>query len=103
MTIDEMIARKKEYGYTCEYISEKSGVPVSTVRKIFSKNTPAPRMGTLEALRRFFIDSSNNSNNKSYIMEDDHDISFVNESAADHYATNGTPPASGCPPRPAPG
>ncbi|MBR4781368.1 MAG: Uma2 family endonuclease [Lachnospiraceae bacterium] len=90
MTIDEMIARKKEYGYTCEYISEKSGVPVSTVRKIFSKNTPAPRMGTLEALRRFFIDSSNNSNNKSYIMEDDHDISFVNESAADHYATNGT-------------
>ena len=56
MTIDEMIARKKEYGYTCEYISEKSGVPVSTVRKIFSKNTPAPRMGTLEALRTFFAD-----------------------------------------------
>lgn len=90
MTIDEMIARKKEYGYTCEYIAEKSGVPVSTVRKIFSKNTPAPRMGTLEALRNFFKDSDDHSFNKSYFTENDHDISFVSESAAEYYAVNGT-------------
>ena len=90
MTIDEMIARKKEYGYTCEYISEKSGVPVSTVRKIFSKNTPAPRMGTLEALRRFFEASINYRSNNSYLTENDHGISLVNEPAADYYAANGT-------------
>ena len=35
MTIDEMIAKKKEYGFSCDYISQKSGVPFSTVQKIF--------------------------------------------------------------------
>ena len=44
MTIDEMISKKKEYGFSCEYIAEKSGVPLSTVQKIFSK----PRKPTLQ-------------------------------------------------------
>lgn len=35
MTIDEMKKRKIELGYTNRDISEKSGVPVSTLQKIF--------------------------------------------------------------------
>ena len=50
MTIEEMKQRKKELGYTCAKLSELSGVPLSTVQKIFSGATPSPRYGTLLAL-----------------------------------------------------
>lgn len=43
MTIAEMKQRKEELGYTYQMISEKSGVPLSTVQKIFSGATDAPR------------------------------------------------------------
>ena len=54
MTIDEMINRKREYGYSYEYISALSGVPASTVQKVLSKQTSAPRRATIEALRKAF-------------------------------------------------
>ena len=54
MTVDEMIARKKEFGYSYEYIAEKSGVPVSTVQKVLSKRTSSPRYATLAALAKVF-------------------------------------------------
>ena len=50
MTIEAMKARKKELGYTNELIAEKSGVPLSTVQKIFCGATKAPRMETIEAI-----------------------------------------------------
>lgn len=52
MTIDEMIARKNELGYSCERISDLSGVPLGTVQKIFSRITKRPRFATIEALER---------------------------------------------------
>ena len=42
MTINEMLEIKKEYGFSYEYISEKSGVPASTVQKVFCGTTTAP-------------------------------------------------------------
>ena len=61
MTIDEMITRKKEYGYSYEYISALSGVPASTVQKVLSKKTSTPRHATLEALRKAFDSSERTS------------------------------------------
>ncbi|MBR4342610.1 MAG: Uma2 family endonuclease [Lachnospiraceae bacterium] len=55
MTVNEMIARKKEYGFSYEYISKKSGVPVSTIQKVFSRTTSTPRWETIEALNKAFI------------------------------------------------
>lgn len=52
MTIDEMIARKKELGYSNEQISELSGVPLGTVQKIFGRITSAPRRNTILALEK---------------------------------------------------
>lgn len=52
MTIQEMKARKKELGYSNVYLSRLSGVPLSTVQKIFSGATSAPRHATLLALQR---------------------------------------------------
>ena len=49
MTIQEMKNRKKELGYTNQMIADLSGVPLSTVNKLFSGATASPRRSTLLA------------------------------------------------------
>lgn len=56
MNIEEMKMLKAERGYSNEMIAERSGVPLSTVQKIFSGTTSSPRYSTLQALDRFFSD-----------------------------------------------
>ena len=51
MKISDLIERKKELGYTNEMISEKSGVPLSTVNKIFGGITEKPRYNTLQSIQ----------------------------------------------------
>ena len=43
MTIAEMIEKKRELGMNNEMISEASGVPLSTVQKVFGGITKSPR------------------------------------------------------------
>ena len=50
MTIAEMKKRKKELGYSNEDISRLSGIPLSTVCKVFSGATASPRRTTILAL-----------------------------------------------------
>lgn len=52
MTIPEMKERKKELGYTYTQIAELSGVPLSTVNKVFNGVTTSPRYDTLYALEQ---------------------------------------------------
>ena len=47
MKISDLKERKKELGFSNKMISEMSGVPLSTVEKIFSGATEAPRYETL--------------------------------------------------------
>ena len=54
MTVEEMNVRKRELGYSYEQISELSGVPLSTVRKVLGGITTAPRYKTLQALSEAF-------------------------------------------------
>ncbi len=49
MQVETMIAIKKEFKVTYQEISEKSGVPLSTVQKVFAGLT-VPRDKTIEAL-----------------------------------------------------
>ncbi len=49
MIVETMIAIKKESGATYQQISEKSGVPLSTVQKVLGGIT-RPRGNTLDAL-----------------------------------------------------
>ena len=105
MTINEMLEIKKEYGFSYEYISEKSGVPASTVQKVFCGTTTAPRRTTIEALRKVFepLKTQNNHsvnpgknkerNNCSYTdehIEDDLNIGYVCDEQEEVYTTNGT-------------
>ena len=50
MTIQQMLDRKKELGYSYEQISEYSGVPLGTVQKVLGGITKSPRYDTLRAL-----------------------------------------------------
>lgn len=52
MTIEEMKARKKELGLTNEMIASQAGVPISTIQKIFSGATKAPRKLTIRAIEQ---------------------------------------------------
>ena len=54
MTIKEMIEKKKALGYSNQYISDMTGVPLGTVQKIFSGETTSPRYKTLQALKQMF-------------------------------------------------
>ncbi len=50
MTIEEMKQRKRELGLSNEELSRLSGVPFSTIQKIFSGKTSSPRQYTIMAL-----------------------------------------------------
>lgn len=50
MTIEEMRNRKKELGYSYEQLSGLTGIPCSTIQKIFGGTTRAPRRSTIAAL-----------------------------------------------------
>lgn len=52
MTIEEMKARKIELGLTNEMVAFRAGIPISTVQKIFSGATRAPRKLTIEAIEK---------------------------------------------------
>ena len=52
MTLSEMKERKKELGYSYEQIADMSGVPLSTVQKVFSGATQSPRYDTLLAIEK---------------------------------------------------
>ena len=55
MTLKELKAKKIELGLTNSMISKASGVPVSTVEKLFGGTTKAPRKATLEAIERILL------------------------------------------------
>ncbi len=54
LTVKEMLVLKQDFGFSYEYIAEKSGVPLSTVQKVFSRTTATPRRTTIEALNKAF-------------------------------------------------
>lgn len=58
MTLSEMRERKKELGYSYEQIADMSGVPLSTVQKVFSGATQSPRYETLQAIEMVLEDYS---------------------------------------------
>lgn len=58
MTLSEMKERKRELGYSYEQIADMSGVPLSTVQKVFSGATKSPRYETLLAIEKVLEDYS---------------------------------------------
>ncbi|MBR4210232.1 MAG: Uma2 family endonuclease [Lachnospiraceae bacterium] len=63
MTIEEMKKKKTEFGLTAEMISQASGVPLSTIQKIFGGTTKAPRKDTLDAIAKVLHDEEEKHRN----------------------------------------
>ncbi len=83
MTIAEMKRRKKELGYTNEKIAELSGVPLSTIQKIFAGVTDSPRYDTLIALNKIFTDEANRVREAAMVYQTKHQGEYTLE---DYYA-----------------
>ena len=62
MTLEEMIRRKNEYGYSCKDIAALSAVPVSTVQKVFGSTTTKPQYRTITLLSIAFEDIEKHNN-----------------------------------------
>ncbi len=58
MTIEEMNAKKRELGLTSEMIAGESGIPLSTVQKVFAGVTKAPRKSTIDAIVKVLMKHS---------------------------------------------
>lgn len=71
MTITEMNERKRELGYTDARISELSGVPLSTVRKVLGGITKAPRYDTIKALEKVLGKETAGSDYNSRISDNE--------------------------------
>ena len=69
MSIRQLKERKKELGFTNEMIAEKSGVPLSTVQKIFCGATKHPRYDTLLALTKAL--SEYNYDLATYVVQEE--------------------------------
>lgn len=78
MTVQEMREKKNEKGYTDELIADLSGVPIETVRKIFSGEVECLCYDILLALEGLFVESCEvrettlykHDRNGSYTLDD---------------------------------
>ena len=88
MKISELKERKIELGYTNKMIADISGVPLSTVQKIFGGSTEAPRYETLkkieEALSKSVREVYGTSDN-FYERGGGYSPQYVNEAAEPAY------------------
>ena len=66
MTLEEMREKKKERGYSLEYLATLSDVPLSTLRKIFSGQTRSPRRETMERLTAVLQDRRSSCGDGNY-------------------------------------
>ena len=75
MTLKEMLFYNHLSGLSCEEIAKRSGVPLSTVQKVFSLTTTTPRNKTLLALGKAFEEFSKD---KLYLADSAYEKSFYN-------------------------
>ena len=77
MNIEEMKRYKYELGLTSEMIAERSGVPLSTVQKIFAGITTNPRLETRLRIERVLLKENAD---RYFYSTDDSGASVVRES-----------------------
>ena len=70
MKLQEMMELKSEKGYSCAWIAEQTGIPVSTVRKIFGGETKQPRRETMQALEELFAGATVDRSRDKYRSSD---------------------------------
>lgn len=83
MTIEQMMEKKREMGFSCEELSKLSGVPLATVQKIFSGMTKSPRRKTIVKLEEAFYKCSGHDSAR-YPADDQDLLLSVGEGAVEY-------------------
>jgi Uma2 family endonuclease len=86
MTREEIIELKEKRGYSVAQLSQYSGVPEGTIRKIITGESKNPRVATLNALEKVLIGDENVYTGKSYQYDSQASVSFVCEGEAEYNA-----------------
>lgn len=74
--IDELNSKKAQLRITYDEISQKSGLPLSTVQKVLGGKIASPRMSTIEALEKALLE------NGGSVEQDSPEISIGNQDFA---------------------
>ncbi len=86
MTREEIIKLKEKRGYSVAQLSQYSGVPEGTIRKIITGESKNPRVATLNALEKVLIGDETVFTGKSYKYDSQASVSFVCEGEAEYNA-----------------
>ncbi|MBR4341110.1 MAG: Uma2 family endonuclease [Lachnospiraceae bacterium] len=86
MTREEIIELKEKRGYSVAQLSQYSGVPEGTIRKIITGESKNPRVATLNALEKVLIGDETVFTGKSYKYDSQASVSFVCEGEAEYNA-----------------
>lgn len=86
MTREEIIELKEKRGYSVAQLSQYSGVPEGTIRKIITGESKKPRVATLNALEKVLIGDETVFTGKSYKYDSQASVSFVCEGEAEYNA-----------------
>jgi len=86
MTREDIIKLKEKRGYSVAQLSQYSGVPEGTIRKIITGESKHPRVATLNALEKVLIGDETVFAGKSYKYDSQASISFVCEGEVEYNA-----------------
>ena len=86
MTIEELKTKKTTLGLTNEMIAASAGIPLSTVQKIMSGATKAPRKSTLVAIETV-LSAEERRRNDIAGMGPGRSQSYTNEDLPETYGT----------------
>lgn len=86
MTREEIIELKEKRGYSVAQLSQYSGVPEGTIRKIITGESKNPRVATLNALEKVLIGDETVFTGKSYKYDSQASVSFACEGEAEYNA-----------------
>ncbi|SKA72129.1 Endonuclease, Uma2 family (restriction endonuclease fold) [Eubacterium uniforme] len=78
-TLEEMKNMREMYGFSYKEISEKSGLPISTVQKVFGGLINRPRKSTLEKMSVAFVEYDKKT---SYVVEEERYCGVLSEESA---------------------
>ena len=84
MTREELIELKEKRGYSVAKLSEYSGVPIGTIRKIITGESKQPRTATLNALEKVLAGDEAVYSGKSYEYDIQSSVSIVAEEPAEY-------------------
>lgn len=90
MNVAEIKKHIKQHKITYEALSEQSGIPIGTIKSIFSGRTPNPRLDTMQAIERALgISREHYDNSRVILTIEQEELLDVFDKIGDSYGKSG--------------